>query len=164
MSQIACSPLGLSIEWPSGVTMPMQGWPIRVRPAAMLDRPWLVPIGVSVLGRLAGVVSERRWSVFTSVRDEMTRITHMLQGYTLSPQAGFFLVARLIEAYAWSSTNRAGQRKALTFIKMGSSDRSFNCLSLSYLHIYNTSGRLTCYGIHTSPRLILGSFFLTSVM
>jgi hypothetical protein len=45
----------------------------------------------SSLGKTAGVVSERRWSAFTKVRDEMVRIIDMLQGYTLSPQAGHFL-------------------------------------------------------------------------
>ncbi|KAF8509790.1 glucose inhibited division protein A-domain-containing protein [Gautieria morchelliformis] len=41
-------------------------------------------------GGIAGAVSERRWSAFTTVRDEMARIINMLQGCSLSPQAGLF--------------------------------------------------------------------------
>ena len=48
--------------------------------------------GMSTLGRIAGAVSERRWSIFTAVRDEMARVMNMLQDYTLSPQADFFFL------------------------------------------------------------------------
>jgi len=39
------------------------------------------------LGRAAGVVSDERWSVFTSTRAELERVTALLKSYVLSPQA-----------------------------------------------------------------------------
>ncbi|KAF8514705.1 mitochondrial translation optimization protein [Hysterangium stoloniferum] len=36
-------------------------------------------------GYLAGAVSEKRWSAFTTIKHEMDRITDILKGYTLTP-------------------------------------------------------------------------------
>lgn len=76
------------------------------------------------LGKLAGAVSEKRWSAFTTVRDEMTRIIDMLQGYTLSPQASHtkFPLMQLIIVHL---STRGGLQKGLTCIETEFTDRAY---------------------------------------
>ena len=97
----------------------------------------------SLLGRIAGAVSEQRWSVFTTVRDEIARITRMLQGYTLSPQVGYGLVPYCSRIYITHSSIRGGRRKALTFTGTESTDRARKA-SLPHFFAYDASGLLTC--------------------
>lgn len=51
--------------------------------ACQLD---VLTLGLAHVGRVAGTVSDTRWSHFLGTRDDIARVTEMLKSFALSPQ------------------------------------------------------------------------------